>query len=103
MDLVMLAVAGDPTWLLELRAEKHAQRLWYVGVHTISMKLQSGQLEAIMHSEPIDFIGVDYDVSNRHVEETILPRAQERKVGVMAFFPFANSGVELPPSNGRGV
>jgi hypothetical protein len=47
-----------------------------------------------MRNEPIDFIGVDYDLSNRHVEETILPLAQERKIGVVAFFPFSNnSGV----------
>ena len=43
-----------------------------------------------MRNEPIDFIGVDYDVSNRFVEEKILPLAQERKIGVMAFFPFSN-------------
>jgi hypothetical protein len=45
-----------------------------------------------MRNEPIDFIGVDYDVSNRKVEETILPLAQERKIAVMAFFPFGNAG-----------
>jgi diketogulonate reductase-like aldo/keto reductase len=46
-----------------------------------------------MRNEPIDFIGVDYDVGNRErVEETILPLAQERKIGVMAFFPFGNNG-----------
>ena len=44
-----------------------------------------------MRNEPIDFIGVDYDVSNRFVEDKILPLAQERKIGVMAFFPFGNS------------
>ena len=46
-----------------------------------------------MQSEPIDFIGVDYDVGNRtRVEDTILPLALERKIGVMAFFPFGNNG-----------
>ena len=44
-----------------------------------------------MRNEPLDFIGVDYDLSNRHVEETILPLAQERKIGVVAFFPFSNN------------
>jgi aryl-alcohol dehydrogenase-like predicted oxidoreductase len=44
-----------------------------------------------MRNEPIDFIGVDYDVSNRRVEDTILPLARERKIGVMAFFPFNNA------------
>ena len=92
MDLVMLPVAGHPTWLAALKEEKKAGRVRYVGVQTIVVKHQSTQLEAIMRNEPIDFIGVDYDVSNRHVEDTILPLAQERKIGVMAFFPFGNNG-----------
>jgi hypothetical protein len=64
----------------------------YIGVQTISARLQSAQLETIMRNEPIDFIGVDYDVSNRHVEDVILPLALERKIGVIAFFPFGNNG-----------
>jgi len=94
MDLVMLPVTGDPTWLAALKEEKKAGRVQYIGVQTIVVKNQSAQLETIMRNEPIDFIGVDYDLSNRHVEETILPLAQERKIGVIAFFPFSNnSGV----------
>jgi hypothetical protein len=41
-----------------------------------------------MRNEPIDFIGVDYSVGDRRVEEKILPLAQERKIGVLAYFPF---------------
>ena len=91
MDLVMLPVAGDPTWLAALEEAKTAGRTRYIGVQTISVKFQSAQLEAIMRNEPIDFIGVDYDVANRSVEDTILPLAQERKIGVMVFFPFGNN------------
>ena len=92
MDLVMLPAAGDPTWLAALKEEKKARRVRYIGVQTISVKFQSAQLESLMRSEPLDFIGVDYDVSNRHVEEVILPLARERKIGVVAFFPFSNNG-----------
>ncbi len=92
MDLVMLPVAGDPTWLAALKEEKKAGRVRYLGVQTISVNFQAAQLEALMRNEPLDFIGVDYDVSNRKVEETILPLALERKIGVMAFFPFSNNG-----------
>ena len=92
MDLVMLPVAGDPTWLAALKEEKKAGRVRYIGVQTISVKFQSAQLEALMRNEPLDFIGVDYDVGNRHVEDVILPLARERKIGVMAFFPFGNNG-----------
>jgi len=91
MDLVMLPVAGDPTWLAALKEEKKAGRVRYIGVQTIVVKSQSAQLEALMRNEPLDFIGVDYDVSNRHVEEAILPLARERKIGVMAFFPLSNN------------
>ena len=91
MDLVMLPVAGDPTWLAALKEEKKAGRVRYVGVQTISVKFQSAQLESLMRNEPLDLIGVDYDVSNRHVEDVILPLARERKIGVVAFFPFSNN------------
>ncbi len=91
IDLVMLPVAADPTNLAALKEEKRAGRVRYIGVQTISVSIQAAQLEALMRNEPIDFIGVDYDVSNRRVEETILPLARERKIGVMAFFPFNNA------------
>jgi hypothetical protein len=60
-------------------------------VQTIVVQSQAAQIESLMRNEPIDFIGVDYDVSNRVVEDKILPLAQERKIGVMAFFPFNNA------------
>jgi aryl-alcohol dehydrogenase-like predicted oxidoreductase len=92
MDLVMLPPQGDPSFLAALKEEKRAGRVRYIGVQVISDSVYP-QLEAVMRNEPIDFIGVDYDISNRaRVEDTILPLAQERKIGVMAFFPFGNNG-----------
>jgi aryl-alcohol dehydrogenase-like predicted oxidoreductase len=91
MDLFMVPVAGDPTWLAALLEEKKRGRVRYVGVQTIVVKSQAAQLESIMRNEPIDFIGVDYDLGNRVVEEKILPLAQERKIAVVAFFPFGNN------------
>ena len=91
MDLMMLPVNADPTWLAALKEEKKKGHVRYIGVQTIVVKNQSAQLEALMRNEPLDFIGVDYDVSNRHVEETILPLARERKIGVIAFFPLGNN------------
>ena len=91
IDLVMLPVVADAATLAALKEEKKAGRVRYIGVQTIVVKSQSAQLETIMRNEPIDFIGVDYDVSNRFVEDTILPLAQERKIGVMGFFPFNNA------------
>jgi aryl-alcohol dehydrogenase-like predicted oxidoreductase len=45
----------------------------------------------IMRNEPIDFIGIDYAVDNREVEETILPLAQERRIGVLVYAPFGRT------------
>ena len=92
LDLVMLPPQGDPVHLAALKEEKKAGRVRYIGVQVIGDNVYP-QLEAVMRSEPIDVIGVDYDIGNRgRVEDTILPLALERKIGVMAFFPFGNNG-----------
>jgi aryl-alcohol dehydrogenase-like predicted oxidoreductase len=91
IDLAMVPVASDAATIAALREEKKAGRVRYTGVQTISVSFQAAQLLNIMRNEPIDFIGVDYDVSNRFVEAEILPLAQERKIGVMVFFPFNNA------------
>jgi aryl-alcohol dehydrogenase-like predicted oxidoreductase len=94
VDLAWVTAAGDPAILAALKEEKKAGRVRYIGVMTIVVKNQAAQLEALMRNEPIDFIGVEYDIGNRFVEETILPLASEKKIGVVAFFPFGNnSGV----------
>src|ERR1051325_8053372 len=90
IDLVMLPARDDVSWLAPLKEEKKAGRVRYIGVQVITDTLFP-QVEAIMRNEPIDFVGVNYDVGGRKAEETILPLALERKIGVMAFFPFANN------------
>jgi aryl-alcohol dehydrogenase-like predicted oxidoreductase len=86
--------------LAALKEEKKAARVRYIGVQVIGDNFYP-QLEAVMRGEPIDFIGVDYDVGNRaRVEDTILPLAQERKIGVMAFFPLGmNAGTSCGAMN----
>ncbi|HEY0153261.1 MAG TPA: aldo/keto reductase [Longimicrobium sp.] len=92
LDLVMVPPQGDPAHLAALKEEKKAGRVRYIGVQVIADAVYP-QLEAVMRNEPIDFIGIDYDIANRaRVEDTILPLALERKIGVMAFFPFGNNG-----------
>jgi aryl-alcohol dehydrogenase-like predicted oxidoreductase len=91
VDVAWVTVSGPPEVLAALKEEKKAGRVRYIGVMTIIVKNQAAQLEALMRTEPIDFIGVEYDLGNRFVEETILPLAQERKIAVVAFFPFGNN------------
>src|SRR5262245_40085025 len=90
IDLVMLPARDDASWLAPLKEEKKAGRVRYIGVQVITDTLFP-QVEAIMRNEPIDFIGVNYDVGSRKAEERILPLAMERKIGVMAFFALGNS------------
>ena len=98
MDLVMLGTGGDPaafaTWFAALKAHKQAGRVRDIGVQAIGRN-GAGEypgVEAVMRNEQIDFIGVNYDVGDRErVENVVLPLARERKIGVMAFFPFGNN------------
>jgi aryl-alcohol dehydrogenase-like predicted oxidoreductase len=91
VDLAWVTAAGPPEVLAALKEEKKAGRVRYIGALTIVVKNQAAQLEALMRNEPLDFIGVEYDIGNRFVEETILPLALERKIGVIAYFPFGNN------------
>lgn len=57
-----------------------------------------------MRSEPLDFIGLDYAIDHRNVEETVQPLAIERKIGVLVYVPFGRTrlfqrvpGQETPP------
>jgi aryl-alcohol dehydrogenase-like predicted oxidoreductase len=91
VDLAWVTAAGPPEVLAAVKEEKKAGRVRYIGVMTISASFQATQLEALMRNEPIDFIGVDYDLGNRFVEDKILPLAVEKKMAVVAFFPFGNN------------
>jgi aryl-alcohol dehydrogenase-like predicted oxidoreductase len=91
IDLVMLPPQPDTTWLNALREEKKAGRVRYIGVQVIS-DARFPALESVMRNETVDFVGVNYDVGSRGAEERILPLALERRIGVMAFFPFSNNG-----------
>ena len=91
MDLIQVHNLGDvPVQLGILQELKAAKRVRYIGV-TSTSKSQYGELERVMREEPLDFIGVDYAVDNRSVEETILPLAIERKIAVMVYVPFGRT------------
>jgi diketogulonate reductase-like aldo/keto reductase len=58
---------------------------------TTTSEDQYGELAQVMRQYPIDFIGVDYAIDNRHAEATILPLARDRKIGVFAYAPFGRT------------
>jgi aryl-alcohol dehydrogenase-like predicted oxidoreductase len=91
VDLVQVHNLGDiPTQLPILKEAKEAGRLRYVGVTTTSSG-QYDDLIALMRRERLDFIGIDYAVDNRDVEQRILPLAQERGTAVMVYLPFGRT------------
>ena len=91
MDLIQVHNLGDvPVQLGILKELKAAKRLRYLGVTTTS-KAQYAALARIMRAEPLDFIGVDYAVDNRGVEDEVLPLAAERGIAVMVYLPFGRT------------
>jgi len=100
IDLLQVRAFDDvPAYLAVLRQMKKEGRVRYVGV-TAAFSNQYAQLERAMRNEPMDFISIDYAVDNRAVEQTILPLAQERKIAVIACFPFGgNAGPDNTVTN----
>ena len=70
-----------------LLAMKAAGRLRYVGI-TTSEGRRHREMEAIMRSQPIDFVQLSYNLLDREVEERLLPLARERGIAVLANRPF---------------
>ncbi|AOH35495.1 aldo/keto reductase [Luteimonas sp. JM171] len=88
IDLVQVHNMADPATQLGLLNEyKQAGRIRYVGI-TTTFPRQYADLEALMRNEPLDFIGVDYAIDNRTMEERIFPLAAERGIGVLVYAPF---------------
>jgi len=91
IDLIQVHNLGDvPTQLGMLKELRDEGRIRYIGV-TTTFERQYAQLEDIMRSEPIDFIGVDYAVDNPTMEERIFPLAQDRGIAVLVYAPFGRT------------
>jgi aryl-alcohol dehydrogenase-like predicted oxidoreductase len=90
IDLIQVHISADPTHLALLKELKKEGRLRYIGLQA-GFDQQLGELETMMRNEQIDFVGVRYTIDSRKVEEKILPLAQERKIGVLAYFPFGGN------------
>ncbi len=91
MDLIQVHNLGDvPTQLGLLKQYRDEGRVRYIGV-TTTFAGQYEELERIMRAEPLNFIGVDYAIDHRTMEERIFPLAQERGIGVLVYQPFGRS------------
>jgi aryl-alcohol dehydrogenase-like predicted oxidoreductase len=91
IDLIQVHNMGDVKTQLPILRELKAQgRIRYLGV-TTTFEPQYPEIVATMKSEPLDFIGVDYAIDNREVENTILPLARDRRIGVFVYAPFGRT------------
>jgi aryl-alcohol dehydrogenase-like predicted oxidoreductase len=91
IDLIQVHNMGDVrTQLAVLREYKERGRVRYIGV-TTALESQYAELEQTMRNEPIDFIGTDYAIDDRHAEETILPLARDRAIAVLVYAPFGRT------------
>jgi aryl-alcohol dehydrogenase-like predicted oxidoreductase len=99
IDVVMIsanAALDNPAYLAFLKEMKKEGRIRYIGVHELLFPADApnhpypptSKLEALMRNEPIDFIGTDYHLGDRRLEDVVLPLARERKIGVLAYFAF---------------
>jgi aryl-alcohol dehydrogenase-like predicted oxidoreductase len=91
IDLIQVHNLGDvPTQLGILQELKEEGRVRYTGLTTTSAQ-RYDDLAAFMRNEPLDFIGIDYAIDNRNVEDMILPLAAERGIGVLVYLPFGRT------------
>lgn len=91
IDLINVHNMGDPdTQLGLLRELKQEGRIRYLGI-TTTFDNQYEHLEQVMRSEDLDFIGVDYAIDNRTMEQRIFPLATERGIGVLNYAPFGRT------------
>lgn len=91
IDLIQVHNMGDPDVQLPiLREYKEADRIRYMGI-TTTFPDQYDHLIRVMREWDLDFIGIDYAVDNRDVEEVILPLARDRGIGVLVYAPFGRT------------
>ncbi len=75
------------THLRTLRSLKAEGRLRYVGI-TTSRAAQYADFEAVMRSDALDFVQLNYSVGEREAERVLLPLARDRGMAVLVNRPF---------------
>jgi diketogulonate reductase-like aldo/keto reductase len=75
-----------------LRAWKEEGRIRYIGVTHYTPSAYD-QLEAVMRSERLDFVQLDYALDDRTADQRLLPLAVERGIAVLVNRPFGGGGL----------
>jgi diketogulonate reductase-like aldo/keto reductase len=88
IDLLLIHNLGGLDVLMPaLIKAKETGRVRYIGMSTSTDNQYEAQMAA-MRKYPLDLIQVDYSIANRGAADSIIPLAQERKMGVMINVPF---------------
>jgi len=89
IDLMQVHSLADWRTQLPILKERKAKGTYrYIGI-TASREELYEEFIAVMRSEPLDFIQINYSVAERSAEETILPLAMDRGMAVLVNRPFA--------------
>jgi diketogulonate reductase-like aldo/keto reductase len=87
-DLLQIHNMLDWETHLETLLERKAQgRVRYVGI-TTSHGRRHEDMEAVMRSQPFDFVQFTYNILDREAEDRLLPLAAERGIAVIVNRPF---------------
>jgi aryl-alcohol dehydrogenase-like predicted oxidoreductase len=86
------SLQGVPEMLPVLREQKKAGKISYLGV-TTSRDGQYDDLLEVMRKESLDFIQVDYSISDRNAADKILPLAASRGMAVLVNLPLGRGNV----------
>lgn len=91
IDLIQVHNLGDVSTQFDLLKElKEEKRVRYIGV-TTTFPYQYDELNQLMNRRPLDFIGIDYAIDNRTMEERILPLARDLGMAVLVYAPFGRT------------
>ncbi|MEQ1803650.1 MAG: aldo/keto reductase [Gammaproteobacteria bacterium] len=88
MDLMQIHNLRDwRTQLATLRSWKESGRIRYLGI-TTSRKEQYEEFAAVMRSESLDFVQLNYSLGEREAERVLLPLARDRGMAVLVNRPY---------------
>jgi diketogulonate reductase-like aldo/keto reductase len=80
------------TQLATMRAWRSEGRIRYLGVTHYTSSAYD-ELEAVLRSEPLDFVQLNYAINDRAAEKTLLPLAAGRGIAVLVNQPFGGGGL----------
>jgi diketogulonate reductase-like aldo/keto reductase len=80
------------TQLATLRSWKESGRLRYLGITHYTSSAYP-EVEAVLRSEKLDFLQINYSLDDREAERRVLPLAAERGVAVIVNLPFGGGGL----------